>query len=159
MRILFPGTYDPVTNGHLDLIGRLVPLAESLVVAVAINLEKRPLFSDDERVEMLKAACRAWPTVEVRAFRGLVVDAARQVEADLIVRGIRSSAEGDRELQMAYTNRALTGIETLLLPASPGLAYVSSSLVREVARFGGDITPFVPPEVAERMYARLREQL
>lgn len=151
MRALFPGSFDPVTNGHLDLIARIVPLVDTVVVAVAINCEKRPLFSEDERVALLQEACRVWPTVCVQAFSGLVIDAAQLAGADLIIRGVRSSVECDRELQMAQTNRALAGIETLLLPASPSWSFVSSSLVREIARFGGEVAPYVPALVAERL--------
>ncbi len=155
MRALFAGSFDPVTNGHLDLISRLVGMAETLVVAVAINPRKQPLFAPEERVALLTELCRPWPHVQVRAFSGLVTDAARDVGADCLVRGIRDTAEYARETQMALANRALTGIETLLLPASPGKAFISSSLVKEIAAFGGDISPFVPAAVAELVPARL----
>lgn len=157
MRAFFAGSFDPVTNGHIDLIGRLATLMDAVVVAVSINPEKRPLFTDDERVALLTAVCEPWPNVVVRRFTGLVVDAAREVQATILVRGIRSAEEWAREVQMAQMNRALSGIETLVLPASPALTYISSSLVKEVARFGGDISPFVPAQVAERLYARLRQ--
>ncbi|HEY3378432.1 MAG TPA: pantetheine-phosphate adenylyltransferase [Armatimonadota bacterium] len=157
MRALFAGSFDPVTYGHLDLISRVVPLVESLVVAVAINSEKRPIFSEEERLTLLRATCQAWPQVEVRAFQGLVVDAARTVGATVIIRGIRNASELDHELQMAQTNRQLSGIETLLLPASPQWSFVSSSLIKEVARYGGDITPYVPAAVAARVLAHFRE--
>jgi pantetheine-phosphate adenylyltransferase len=153
MRALFAGSFDPVTYGHLDVISRFAPQVDTLVVAVAVNPDKRPLFPEAERVAMLREVCRPWPNVEVHAFQGLVVEAAQAVEATLLVRGIRNSAEFDREMQMAHVNRALTGIETLLLPASAPWAYLSATLVREVARFGGEVSPFVPDMVA----ARLRE--
>jgi len=151
MRALFPGSFDPVTNGHLDLIARLVTLVDEVVVAVAINPAKHPLFSREERVALLREACACWPTVQIQEFIGLVVDAARQYEASMIVRGIRGNGELDREMQMAQANRALCGIETLLLPAHPAWSFVSSSLVREIARFGGDIAPYVPAPVAARL--------
>jgi pantetheine-phosphate adenylyltransferase len=157
MRALFPGSFDPITNGHLDLIARLVSLVDEVVVAVAVNPEKTPLFPEEERVELLSEACRPWPAVRVERFTGLVVDAARQCAADLIVRGIRSVAESDRELQMARMNRAQTGIETLLLPASPAWAFVSSSFVREIARFGGEVAPYVPAPVAARLHEKYRK--
>ncbi|MHB9026690.1 MAG: pantetheine-phosphate adenylyltransferase [Armatimonadota bacterium] len=153
MRALLAGSFDPVTNGHLDLISRLVSLIDSLVVAVAVNIEKRPLFTDAERVAMLRDACRPWPSVEVVTFSGLVVDAARQFGADVIVRGARHAGEFERELQMARMNRAITGIETLVMPARPELSFVSSSLVKEVAGFGGDVSAFVPTAVAVRLRA------
>jgi pantetheine-phosphate adenylyltransferase len=155
MRALFAGSFDPVTNGHLDLIRRLAGLVESLVVAVAINQHKRPLFTADERVALLVELCHPWSNVQVQAFSGLIVDAARATGVDCIVRGIRSDGEFAHEMQMALANRALAGIETLLLPASPDLSFISSSLVKEVASFGGDVTPFVPVVVAERLQARL----
>lgn len=153
MRALYTGSFDPVSNGHLDVIRRVVPLLDSLVVAVASNAEKRPLFTTEERVALLAEVCREWPTVEVRAFHGLMVEAAREVGARCIIRGIRSGAEFDLEMQMAQANRALTGIETLLLPASPQWAFVSSSLIKEIARYGGDISPYVPAIVAQRLQA------
>lgn len=154
MRALLAGSFDPVTIGHLDLMARLATTMDSVVVAVAINVGKQPLFTLEERVDMLREACAPWPNIEVQAFAGLVVDAARQCGADIIVRGIRQSGEFDRELQMAQMNRALTGIETLLLPTRPDLSFVTASLVREVARFGGDVSPYVPAHVS----ARLREK-
>jgi len=157
MRALFPGSFDPVTNGHLDLIARLATLVDEVVVAVAVNPQKVPLFSEEERVDLLREACRPWPAVRVQAFTGLVVEAAREYGADLIVRGIRGSADADREMQMAQFNRAMTGIETLCLPASPAWAFVSSSFVREIARFGGEVAPYVPPPVAARMRDKYRQ--
>ncbi|MHB9132443.1 MAG: pantetheine-phosphate adenylyltransferase [Armatimonadota bacterium] len=153
MRALFAGSFDPVTHGHLDLISRMVPLADAVVVAVAINPDKQPIFSVEERVAMLREVCRAWPSVEVETFHGLVVDAAHHFDANVLVRGVRGSSDIDRELQMAQMNRSLTGLETLLLPANPNMAFVSSSLVKEVARFGGDIMPYVPAVVASRLRA------
>ncbi len=157
MRALFPGTFDPVTHGHLDLIGRLATLADDVVVGVAVNLAKQPIFTDDERVALLREACQAWPNVTVQSFRGLVVEAARQVEADVIVRGIRAGSEYDHEQQMAQMNRAMTGIETLLLPAGPQWVFISASLVREIARFGGDVSPYVPAAVATRLRAYFQQ--
>ena len=151
MRALFPGSFDPVTLGHLDLIGRLCGLVDSVVVGVAVNSDKQPLLPEAERIALLREVCAPWPRVEVQAFRGLVAEAARAVRADVIVRGFRQSEELAREVQMAQMNRALTGIETLLLPASAAWGFVSSSLVKEVAHFGGDITAFVPAVVAARL--------
>lgn len=153
MRALLTGSFDPVTYGHLDIIRRAASLVDSLVVAVAVNAEKRSLFSLETRVELLRTVCREWANVEVSAFEGLVVDAAREVGAHIIIRGIRHASEFDGEMQMALVNRTLSGIETLLLPASPQWAYISSSLTKEVARLGGDISAFVPPVVQERLQA------
>ena len=158
MRALFTGSFDPVTNGHLDLIQRMAPLVDSLVVAILVNSEKRPIFTNEERIAMLRDACHAWSNVEITAYQGLVVDAARHFNVTAIVRGIRHSAELEREMQMARMNQALSGIETLLLPASPQWAFVSSSLIKEVARYGGDISPFVPKVVAEQLRARCGPQ-
>jgi len=156
MRVLYPGTFDPVTNGHLDVITRLVTLADTIIVAVAINTEKHPLFTDEERTAMLTDVCHPWPQVEVITFRGAIVEAVRQTGAAMIVRGIRGGSESEWELHMAQMNRAMTGIETLLLPTSSQWACLSATLVRELVRVGGDVAPFVPPLVAERIAARLR---
>ena len=153
MRALFTGSFDPVTNGHLDLISRLAPLVDSLVVGVGVNPDKQPLFTDDERVAMLRTACAPWPQVTVQTFQGLAVEAARTLQADLLVRGVRPD-EYAREVLMAQANRALSGVETLLLPADPALAFLSASVVREVARFGGDVSRWVPAPVAARLRAR-----
>ncbi len=153
MRALFAGSFDPVTNGHLDLISRLAPLVDSLVVGVGVNPDKQPLFTDDERVAMLRTACAPWPQVTVQTFQGLAVEAARTLQADLLVRGVRPD-EYAREVLMAQANRALSGVETLLLPADPALAFLSASVVREVARFGGDVSRWVPAPVAARLRAR-----
>jgi pantetheine-phosphate adenylyltransferase len=157
MRVLFSGSLDPVTNGHLDLIARMVTFADSVVVGVAINPAKQPLFSADERVALLRAACALWPTVVVRCINGLVVDAVHDVRADLLVRGVRDSQEAAQALAMARANRALGGVETLLLPAAPEWCHVSASLVREVARFGGDVSAFVPAAVAARLAASVSQ--
>lgn len=151
MRALFSGSFDPVTNGHLDIIERVASVAECLLVAIARNAEKQPLLPEAERVALLRESCKAWDNVRIDAFQGLIVDAARDFGATVIVRGIRSPAELDRELQMAQVNRMLSGIETWLVPATAQWAFVSSSLVKELVRFGGDITSFVPAHVAARL--------
>lgn len=157
MRALFAGTFDPVTLGHLDLINRLAVMLETVVVAVLVNPEKHPVFTADERVEMLSEVCHPWPNVSVRAFQGLAVVAARDAGADCLVRGIRGADEYPGELRMAMANRALTGIDTLWLPASPQVSFISSSLVREIAGLGGDITTLVPAALAEQIRARLAQ--
>lgn len=154
MRALFAGSFDPVTLGHLDVISRLAGMLDALVVAVAINPDKHAMFSIEERVTMLRDVCQPWPNVDVQAFSGLVTEAARDLEVGCLVRGVRGAVEFAREEQMALANRALTGIDTLLLPASPHLSFISSTLVKEVAAFGGEITPFVPAVVAQRLRQR-----
>ncbi len=154
MRALFTGSFDPVTNGHLDLISRLTRLTETVVVGLAVHPARRPWLTVEERLALLRTVCAPWPTVTVVRLDGLVVDAARALEVNLLVRGVRGAGDLAYELDMAQANRALGGLETLLLPADPALCFVRASLVREVARFGGDIAPFVPPAVAAALAAR-----
>lgn len=152
-----PGSFDPVTLGHLDIIARAAPLFDRLYVAVLDNTNKRPLFTVDERIELLKEATKDMPTVVCEAFSGLVVEYAAQKRARVIVRGVRSALDFDYEMQMASMNRQLASdVETLLLPTAPQYAQVSSSLVKEVAKFGGRIDQWVPAAVAQRLHAKLR---
>ena len=157
-RAVCPGSFDPVTVGHLDVIGRVAELYDGVIVAVGSNVGKSALFTPDERVAMLQEACVEWPSVEVTLFSGLLVDFCAAHDVDVIVKGLRSGADYDYELGMAQMNRRLTGVDTAFLPTAPELAYVSSSLVREVASLGGDVTPFVTPAVLARISARLRER-
>ncbi len=152
---LCPGTFDPVTNGHLDIVRRASAVFDTLVVAVLENPAKAPLFSVQERVEMLREAVAGIPNVEVAHFRGLLVDFARARGAPAIVKGLRAVTDFDYELQMAQMNHHMSGIETLFMPTNPQWSYLSSSLVKEISRFGGDVDGFVPGFVA----ARLRERL
>ena len=153
-RALCPGSFDPVTLGHLDVIGRAVQLFDEVLVAVGRNSRKSGLFSADERVEMLREASVPWPTVSVALFDGLLVDFCTEHRVTAIVKGLRSSTDFDYELQMAQMNAAQTGIETVFLPTSPRWSYVSSTLVREIATLGGDVSPFLPPAVAARTAER-----
>jgi pantetheine-phosphate adenylyltransferase len=157
-RAVCPGSFDPVTNGHLDVIGRAAELYDGVVVAVGSNISKNALFSPDERVAMLQESCAQWPAVSVTLFSGLLVDFCAANDVDVIVKGLRSGADYDYELAMAQMNRKLTGVDTAFLPTAPQLAYVSSSLVREVASLGGDVSPFVTPAVLDRIAARLAER-
>jgi len=157
-RAVCPGSFDPVTIGHLDVIGRAAELYDGVVVAVGSNISKNALFSPVERVAMLRESCRQWPAVSVTLFSGLLVDFCAANDVDVIVKGLRSGADYDYELAMAQMNRKLTGVDTAFLPTAPDLAYVSSSLVREVASLGGDVSPFVTPAVLARIAARLRER-
>lgn len=152
---LYPGTFDPVTNGHLDIIGRAVKLVDRLVIGVAINSDKAPMFSLDERVEMVtrEAAPLAGKTeIIVASFETLLMNFAQEVEAGIIIRGLRAVADFEYEFQMTAMNQQLNReIETVFLMADPRHQAVASRLVKEIARLGGDISPFVTPGVAERL--------
>ena len=153
---LCPGTFDPVTNGHLDIIERAAMRFEALVVGVLDNPGKEPLFSAEERVGLLKEATQGWPNVEVEAFSGLLVDhVTRRGQDVVVVKGLRARTDFEYEIQMAQMNHRLAGVETLFMTTSPQWSFLSSSLVKEVARFGGDVTGLVPPSVADRLAERL----
>lgn len=157
-RAVCPGSFDPVTVGHLDVIRRAAELYDQVVVAVGSNMSKSALFTPAERVAMIEDACVEWPSVHVALFSGLLVDFCADHDIAVIVKGLRSGGDYDYELGMAQMNRRLTGVDTAFLPTAPHLSYVSSSLVREVAALGGDVSPFVTPEVLERITDRLRER-
>src|ERR1700761_7057066 len=152
---LYPGTFDPVTNGHLDVITRAARLLDKLVVGVAINTGKGPLFSHEERVEMVQA--ENGMVIEVLPFDTLLIDFARKVGASMIVRGLRAVSDYDYEVQMAGMNyRLAPDVETVFLVASERHQFIASRLVKEVAMLGGDISSFVPPLTLERMLQRIR---
>jgi pantetheine-phosphate adenylyltransferase len=152
---VFAGTYDPITRGHEDLIVRGLLFAQRVIVAVAVQGGKAPVFSADERVALARLALGGDPRIEVRAFDGLLVDFCHQVGATLLVRGLRYVSDFEYEYQMALMNRKLAPeIETVFLAPAFDHVYLSSSLVREVARFGGDVTALVHPKVAEALQAR-----
>ena len=152
---LFPGTFDPVTFGHLDLVARAARLFPCVIVAVASHHAKHHLFDPEQRLELLRRCTAELAGVEVVLLDGLLVEGAKRVGAGVIVRGVRSAADLDYERQMALTNRALDPkLETLFLLAAPEHAHVSSTLVRQIASLGGDVAPFVPPLVAEALAAR-----
>ena len=159
---LYPGTFDPVTNGHLDVIARAARLLDKLVVGVAVNTGKGPMFSLEERVELVQVeidviASRNGMEIEVLPFDTLLVQCARKVGATMIVRGLRAVSDFDYEFQMAGMNyRMDPGIETIFLMASETHQFIASRLVKEVAMLGGDITSFVPPLTHERILKRLR---
>ena len=156
MTAIYPGSFDPVTNGHLDLIERATKIFDRLVVAVLRNLDKDPLFSLPERVEMLREVTRPWPSVEVDIFDGLLVDYARRRKATVILRGIRAISDYEFELQMALMNRKLEPqIETVFMMPAETYSYLSSRLVREIARLGGPIQGLVPPAVEQRLRAKV----
>ncbi|WP_156754239.1 pantetheine-phosphate adenylyltransferase [Actinokineospora pegani] len=153
-----PGSYDPPTNGHLDVFERAAGLFDEVVVLIGVNKSKKGLFSVDERITLLAGAIAHLDNVRVDSWYGLTVDycAANGVQA--IVKGLRTASDFDYELPMAQMNQQLTGVETLFLPTRPGLSHLSSSLVKEVAAFGGNVEGMLPEEVHARLLARLAEQ-
>src|SRR5262245_26414892 len=157
-RAACPGSFDPVTNGHIDIISRASTLFDEVVVAVGVNKSKNRLFSADERMEMLRESCRPYPNVSVDGFTGLLTDFCRDREVVAIVKGLRAVSDFDYELQMAQMNSSLSGVETVFVPTSPEYSFLASSLVKEVAAFGGDVSRLVPPGVLERLTARLAER-
>jgi pantetheine-phosphate adenylyltransferase len=152
---LCPGTFDPVTNGHIDIIQRASRCFERVVVAVLENPAKDPLFSTEERVAMLKEGVSQMENVEVGSFSGLLVDYASARDIRIIVKGLRAVTDFDFELQMAQMNHRMTGAETFFVPTSPQWSYLSSSLIKEVIRFGGDISGLVPAFVRDRLEEKL----
>jgi len=155
---IYPGSFDPLTNGHLDLISRSAKLAGRLVVAVLKNSQKQPLFAVEERVEMIREVTRETMNVEVDAFDGLLVDYAARRGANVIVRGIRAISDYEAELRMALMNRRLRPeTETIFLMAGEEFSYVSSRMIKEIFTLGGDVSSFVPPSVAERLHRKLRK--
>lgn len=152
---LCPGTFDPVTNGHVDVLGRASGLFDRVIASVVENPSKEPLFTVEERTTMLKEAVAPMPNVEVASFSGLLVEHARALGATLVIKGIRAVSDFDYEQQMAQMNLRLSGLETCFIPTNPTWSYLSSSLVKEVAKYGGDVIDLVPPHVAERLRERL----
>ncbi|MFN7587443.1 MAG: pantetheine-phosphate adenylyltransferase [Planctomycetota bacterium] len=154
---IYPGSFDPVTRGHLDLVERALPLFDKLTVAVAVNSSKNATFTPEERVAMLREVLPADPRLSVTTFRGLVVDFCRAQGIGAILRGVRTVSDFEYEYQMALTNRHLApGIETVFVMPSVQYSYVSSSLIREIVRNGGDVGSFLPPPVESRLRERLR---
>jgi pantetheine-phosphate adenylyltransferase len=152
---IYPGSFDPPTRGHEDLIRRSLLLTDRLIVAVAVNAAKQPLFTPEERLTMLRAACGGDPRIEFVAFEGLLADFAQRAGASVVVRGLRAVSDFEYEFQMALMNRQLhPALETVFLVPALDLTYLSSSLVREVARFGGDVSSLVHPVVAKALRDR-----
>lgn len=153
---IYPGSFDPVTNGHLDLIARGAMIFDKLIVAVARNLDKDPLFQVKERVEMLEAVTFDWKNVEVEIFEGLLMDYARARNASVVLRGIRAVSDYEYELQMAMMNRKIEPqIETVFMLPGEAYSYLSSRLVKELARLGGPVKGLVPPLVEQRLRAKV----
>ncbi|MBJ8343366.1 pantetheine-phosphate adenylyltransferase [Antrihabitans sp. YC2-6] len=153
-----PGSFDPVTNGHLDVISRAAAQFDEIVVTVMINKSKQGLFSVEERIEMLRDSTSHLPGVRVESWHGLLVDFAREQGVTAIVKGLRGANDFDYELQMAQMNQKLSGVDTLFIATNPTYSYLSSSLVKEVATFGGDVSDMLPPKVLDRLLARLAER-
>lgn len=156
LKAIYPGSFDPVTYGHLDVIKRSYKLVDELIVGVLNNNAKMPLFSAEERVKMLKEATKDMKSVKIVLFKGLLVDFARQQEASLIIRGLRAITDFEYELQMSQTNHKLEpNIETMFLTTSIEFSYLSSTTVKEIAAFGGDISQFVPKAVAVELEKKM----
>lgn len=156
LKAIYPGSFDPVTYGHLDVIKRSYKLVDELIVGVLNNNAKMPLFSAEERVKMLKEATKDMKNVKIVLFKGLLVDFARQQEASLIIRGLRAITDFEYELQMSQTNHKLEpNIETMFLTTSIEFSYLSSTTVKEIAAFGGDISQFVPKAVAVELEKKM----
>lgn len=155
MTAICPGSFDPVTHGHLDIITRAAALFGDVIVAVGHNSAKNYLFETDERVELVTAATAGIRGVRVLPLTGLLIDFAAQHRAKVIVKGLRFASDFDFELQMAHINRAVGGVETVMLPASSAWSTLSSTMIREVASFGGDVSALVPPLVADRIRAKV----
>lgn len=148
--VLYPGSFDPLHLGHLDIVEQTVELFGSVLVAAMHNPTKPSgMFSLDERLRMIEASVAHLPTVKVTSFPGLVVEAARSAGADFIVKGLRTAGDFEIEQQMAHTNHAVTGIRTVYLPCNPSLVFISSRFIRELAKYGGDVTGMVPEPVAD----------
>ena len=155
-RAACPGSFDPVTNGHLDVIGRASRLFDEVVVAVGVNPSKNRLFSPEDRMTMLRESVAPWENVVVVGFTGLLTDFCVEQRVVAIVKGLRAAGDFEYELQMARMNATLAAVETVFLPASPEHSFLASSLVKEVAALGGDVSGLVPPTVHDRLLAVLR---
>ncbi|HWA68110.1 MAG TPA: pantetheine-phosphate adenylyltransferase [Mycobacteriales bacterium] len=154
-RAVCPGSFDPITNGHLDVIARASALFDEIIVVVGVNVSKNRLFEPDERLELIRAATAHLPNVTVDTFRGLLVDFCVAHDVKVIVKGLRAVSDFDYELQMGQMNHSLAKVDTLFMPADPHYSFLSSSLVKEVATYGGDVSKLVPEPVLRRLEQRL----
>lgn len=157
-RAVCPGSFDPVTNGHIDIIERAATLFDEVIVAVGVNASKRRLFTPEERMDMLGQACAGFANVTVAGFTGLLTTFCEERGIHAIVKGLRAVSDFDYELQMAQMNASLTDVETVFVPTSPEYSFLASSLVKEVASYGGDVSSLVPGFVNARLTARLAER-
>lgn len=155
-RCICPGSFDPVTNGHLDVIGRASHLYDLVTVGVLVNASKSGLFGLDERIEMLREVTRPLGNVEIVSFEGLLVDFCAAQDIPVVVKGLRAVSDFDYELQMAQMNHRLSGLETVFVATNPEYSYLSSSLIKEVAAYGGDVSGLVPDLVLRRLRARMQ---
>ncbi|MBF6456823.1 pantetheine-phosphate adenylyltransferase [Nocardia cyriacigeorgica] len=155
---LCPGSFDPVTNGHIDVFNRVAAQFDEVVVTVMINKNKKGMFSVDERIDMLREATAHLPNVRVESWAGLLVDFAREQGITAIVKGLRDAGDFGYELQMAQMNKKLSGVDTFFIATNPALSYLSSSLVKEVATYGGDVSDMLPPAVHKRLLERIAER-
>jgi pantetheine-phosphate adenylyltransferase len=153
-RAVCPGSFDPVTNGHLDIIGRAAQLYDELVVAVFVNQSKSSMFTVEERRDMLSEVTADYGNVRIDSFHGLTVDYCRTHNIPVIIKGLRAVSDFDYELQMAQMNRGLAGVDTLFMPTNPEYSFLASSLVKEIAKWGGDVSTHVPPNVLKRLQDR-----
>ena len=156
-RVVCPGSFDPVTNGHLDIISRVSRLYDEVVVAVLINITKKSLFTVEERIEMLREVTTRYGNVRVDSFHGLLVDFCEANGISAVVKGLRAVSDFDYELQMAQMNYSMAKVETMFMTTNPLYSFLSSSLIREVAKYGGDVSGLVPEQVIGQLRARLAE--
>jgi pantetheine-phosphate adenylyltransferase len=156
-RVVCPGSFDPVTNGHLDIISRASRLYDEVVVAVLINKSKKSLFTVDERIEMLSDVTKEYGNVRVSKFHGLLVNFCRDNDIPVIVKGLRAVSDFDYELQMAQMNHRMAGVETMFMSTNPLYSFLSSSLLKEIAQYGGDVSGLVPDVIRQRLEERLRD--
>ncbi len=159
MKVICPGSFDPVTNGHLDVFKRAAQIADEVTVAVLVNRTKSGLFSVDERMEILREVTSSLPNVRVDSFHGLLVDYCREHEIQAIVKGLRAISDFDYELQMAQMNYRLADVETLFVSTNPQFSFLSSSLIKEISRYGGDVEGLVPQAVLERLPAKFSDTM
>jgi pantetheine-phosphate adenylyltransferase len=158
LKAIYPGTFDPITNGHVDLIARAVRIFDHLVVAVAANKDKSPLFDVEQRVEMAREVVSSYDNVEVVGFDTLLVECAREVGAGVVLRGLRAVSDFEYEFQMAGMNRRLSAdFETVFLTPAEQYAFISSTMVREIARLGGDVSDFVPRKISRALVDRFKK--
>ncbi len=159
LRAIYPGSFDPVTNGHLDVIKRSCKMVDELIVGVLNNNAKMPLFSVEERVRMLEEVTKDIPNVRIFPFDGLLIDFAAKMEASVVIRGLRAITDFEYELQMSQTNHKLNpDVETIFLTTSIEYSYLSSTTVKEIAFYGGDVTQFVPEAVVEKLEQKMKEK-